>query len=104
MEMLGTGKTKRERGSMTQPVTSTDIANGRIRLPHDAKRLFPASRGEVDEVLRGRRLRASYDPRRGPDKQRSAVLKVRRETLSRVVRPQERLGVQVGGDGLVHLD
>ncbi len=57
----------------SQRVTLTDIRAGRIRLPREAKRYFPAERDDVQVVLRGVQLDARYDPRTGPDKERSAV-------------------------------
>jgi len=104
MEVLRASEPKGAHVTMTQPITPTDVVKGRIRLPRDAKRLFFVSRGKVDVVLRGRRLSATYDARHGPDKERSAVLRVGREALSRAVRARERLRVRVGADGLTHLD
>lgn len=58
----------------SQRVTKVDLANGRIRLPHEAKVLFPAERSYVSIVLRGHPMEVRYDPRVGPDEERSAVL------------------------------
>jgi hypothetical protein len=75
----------------SQPVTRTDIRNGRVRFPRDAKRLFPAERSNVDVVLRGERTSARWDPRLGPDKERSGVLTLGRRLLTEKVRPDEVL-------------
>lgn len=88
----------------TQPVTGNDFDRGQIRLPREAKRHFPVDRGEVELVLRGKRVRASYDPRIGPDRERSAVLRVGKATLSGVVEVGEVLRVTRGLGGVPQLD
>jgi len=40
----------------TQRITAIDIRNGRIRVPHDSKGLFPAQRAYVRVTVRGRAL------------------------------------------------
>ena len=62
-------------------LTANDIARGQVRLPREAKRFFPAARGPLEVVLRGTRVSASYDPRTGSDRERSAVLRVGGEAL-----------------------
>lgn len=79
----------------SQRVTLTDIRAGRIRFPREAKRYFPNKRCEVQVVLQGVRLHARYDPRTGPDKERSAVLLVGRANLERLVRIDEVLSVSL---------
>jgi double-stranded uracil-DNA glycosylase len=88
----------------TQRVTAKDIERGQIRLEQRARRFFPASRGEIDLVLRGERVRASYDPRSGPDRPRSPVLQVGRRKLEAVVRPNEQLRVSRGRAGVINID
>jgi hypothetical protein len=63
-------------GYRTQRVTAADIQAGKIRLPHDTKALFPGARARVDIVLRGQPMTVSYDPRLGPDKERSGRLAI----------------------------
>jgi hypothetical protein len=93
-----------EEGSLrTQRVTAVDLAHGRIRLPVPTKAVFPPDRGVVRVVLRGTTLEASYDPRLGPDRQRSAVLSVGRDTLGGLVRADEILQVRSLADGSVEL-
>ncbi len=87
----------------SQRVTQPDLTAGRIRFPKPAKRLFPAVSGDVDFVLRGRRLRGRYDPRSGPDRERSAVLQVGRAALTELVRENEVLAASRDSAGLVHL-
>jgi hypothetical protein len=88
----------------SQRVTASDIAAGRIRLPRAAKRFFPSSKEPVEVVLRGKRIQATYDPRLGPDRERSAVLRVGREMLSNVLHADEVLRVSRGPAGVVRLD
>jgi hypothetical protein len=87
----------------SQRVTLTDIRAGRIRFPREAKRYFPTERDEVQVVLRGVPLGARYDPRTGPDKERSAVLLVGKANLEALVQADEVLSISLG-DGIVRLD
>lgn len=104
VSLLG-GRTPRPTGgTRTQPVTKSDLAAGRIRLPRQAKRFFPSERGSVEVVLRGERLSGRYDPRTGPDRERSAVLALGKAALARLVQPDEVLEVTRGTGGVVRLD
>lgn len=87
----------------SQPVTLTDIKAGRIRFPREAKRFFPNEPCFVNLVLRGERLEKRYDPRTGPDRERSAVLHVGRANTERLVQPNEVLTISKSGD-LLRLD
>lgn len=64
----------------TQRVTAPDLRDGRIRIPctstASTKSLFPATRATVALVLRGRSMRCLWNPRMGPDRERSGVLRV----------------------------
>lgn len=93
-----------EGAATTQRVTATDIANGQIRLPRGAKHLFPRARTSVEINLRGEWLQVSYDPRTGPDRERSGVLRVGRNALAPRVRADEVLRVRRDSDGTVSLD
>ena len=105
VEHLGVGVSAGDGASArTQRVTAKDIERGQIRLPRDAKRLFPADRSDVEIVLRGVRLTAAYDPRTGPDRERSAVLRVGRDALERAVTVDEVLRVARGLGGVPQLD
>jgi hypothetical protein len=88
---------------LTQRVTSVDLERGRIRLPHDTKRLFPPTRGLVDIILRGTPIKVNYDPRLGPDRERSAVLGVGRAVLGTLVERDQVLEVRSLPDGSVEL-
>lgn len=88
----------------SQRVTDGDLHHGRIRLPSAAKGFFPSERAEVQVILRGRRIACRYDPKRGPDRERSAVLSVGKAVLAELVRPDEVLRVRRGLGGVVRLD
>ena len=82
----------------TQPVTEKDIAGGRIRIPAASKAAFPVVRQRLQIELRGRRLDVAWDPRTGPDRERSGVLSVPRDDLAEDVRAGERLAIELVGD------
>src|SRR5437870_1639973 len=86
---------------ITQFVTETDIANSRIRVPKTGptKALLPGEPGEIDVVLKGKHLGAVwYNPRFGPDRERSGVVSVPSATLRETVVVGERLPVIAGRD------
>lgn len=87
----------------SQRVTANDLARGQIRLKQDARALFPPERATVEVVLRGRRVQASYEPRVGPDRSRSPVLRVG-AVLRELVRANESLGLARGLGGVISLD
>jgi hypothetical protein len=85
----------------SQRVTAADKASGIIRFPKPAKVLFPSTMCEVEVVFRGVRVRASYDPRNGPDRERSAVLRMGRERLLSVT-VEEMLSVNHNPGGAIY--
>ncbi len=104
LRLLGDRTGPAEGRAMTQRVTEKDLQKGIIRLPKDARRFFPRDRTTLAIVLRGRRLTVAYDPRLGPDRERSGVLRIGRETLERLVGREERLQVSKTEDGSIVLD
>ena len=80
----------------SQPVTPVDRAQGRIRLPHDAKSQLPSFATRIRIRLRGEQLEVAYDPRFGPDRERSATLTIPRKTLQRLLRDDEILELRAG--------
>lgn len=88
----------------TQRVTANDRSRGQIRFPRSAKRFLPRERSAVEVVLRGRRVTGSYDPRLGPDRERSAVLRVDGSVLRELVREDEVLRISRGIGGVVRID
>jgi TDG/mug DNA glycosylase family protein len=97
--------TRRSRNvhSLSQRVTKVDKRAGRIRFPKDAKRFFPRQRAQVHVLLRGSAFAGRYDPRAGPEGERSAVFQLGRAALA-LVDTDDRLRVSIGNDGVVHLD
>lgn len=91
--------------AQSQRVTLIDIRAGWIRFPREAKRYFPTERDDVQLVLRGLQLKARYNPRTGPDKERSAVLVllVGKANLEELVQVDEVLSISLA-DGIVQLD
>lgn len=96
------------RGGPTQRVTQADLAAGRIRLPalssSGAKSVFPERKGTVAIALRGVSLSVHYDPRMGPDRERSGVLTIGGPRLRSLVSAEEVLTVTIGADGRPQLD
>lgn len=87
----------------SQRVTAADLAAGRIRIPRGApKALLPATRQDIDITLRGERLRCRWDPRTGPDQERSGVLAVGRRVLQALVEVDDVLDVRLR-DGIPDL-
>jgi hypothetical protein len=66
--------------------------------------VFPSKKSNVEVVLRGEPVMARYDPRSGPDRERSAVLRIRRELLVRVVHSNEVLRVRRGDENQIVLE
>ena len=87
----------------SQRVTLADIRAGRIRFPRAAKTYFPKERDNVQIVLRGVQFDARYDPRTGPDRERSAVLLVGKANLEELIQADETLSISLA-DGIVRLD
>jgi len=91
----------------TQRVTAKDLLRGQIRIPStgtsSAKSLFPATRSTVNVVLRGRSLEASWDPRMGPDRERSGVLHIG-TILRGLIREDERLAITAAADDTISID
>ena len=92
-----------DRQELTQVVTENDLARGQIRLPRAARRFLPSERTELDVVLGGRRVHAAYDPQLGPDRERSAVLRVG-AVLKEIAVAGKRLVVRSGIAGAVLID
>ena len=106
VELLGGARRAQplESSDWTQRVTAADMSRGQIRLPRPAKRLFPASKATVEVVLRGKRVQGAYEPRVGPDRERSAVLRVGVQILCELVAENEVLRASRGAGGVVLLD
>ena len=85
----------------TQPVTEVDLKAGRIRIPLSGaaptKQLFPKTKCAIDLILRGKALPASWDPRMGPDQERSGVVAARHERPSSNVGSRQYATTASGG-------
>jgi len=80
---------------LTQRVTEADLAAGRIRIPIGAtKDLFPIEPGEIDIELAGRRITVRWDPRLGPDRERSGVIGLPKALLTDLVPADTRLHIE----------
>jgi TDG/mug DNA glycosylase family protein len=91
-------------GAVSQPVTAADKAAGRIRFPRSAKHFFPSTRASLTVVLRGQRVDGRYDPRTGPDRERSAVLSLGRQAVVGIAESTRLRVSRRPTDGLVSLD
>ena len=90
----------------TQRVTTHDLRHGRIRIPTagsaPTKALFPSKKKSIRVVLAGQLVQGSWDPRMGPDRERSGVLRVG-DVLRELVRQDEVLLASAGEDGTVRI-
>jgi len=100
---LSQGDNRSGAGHVTQPVTPNDLSSGQIRIPQSSKPVLPTEKSLVTALLRGEQLETTYDPRNGPDRSRSGVLRIPRAILRTSVQPYERLRLTVDGN-TVRLD
>lgn len=84
--------------AMTQRVTTADLSTGQIRIPIAHKIWFPEGPQRLVIVLRGEAVACSWNPRLGPDRQRSGVLRPPPEVLRRLVTVDERLHLAIGDE------
>ena len=71
--------------SVTQVVTQADLQAGQIRVPSRSKHHFPADRAQLNVVVEDVELLATWDPRVGPDRERSGVLRLGKANLQGLV-------------------
>lgn len=83
----------------SQRVTARDLVAGQVRFPRPAKRLFPDERDYLDVDVRGSVMRARWDPRDGPDKERSGMLSFGKGKLDGLIDTDEVLAVTSAGPG-----
>lgn len=64
----------------TQRVTLKDIERGQIRIPASStaktKSCFPKQKTNIRVQVKGHELEGKWDPRMGPDRERSGVLRL----------------------------
>jgi len=92
----------------TQRITAKDIDGGRIRIPStntaDTKSILPSEKTRINVMLKDRQFtNCAWDPKMGPDRQRSGVIRIGSE-LGDYVEPDEILRVEVGEDGMVIIE
>jgi len=80
----------------TQGIAAVDLEAGRIRIPHDTKAVLPSGRQTVSIVLRGKPMVVAYDPRMGPDRERTGVLSIGRG-LADLVEADDALTISRSG-------
>lgn len=99
------GRTDLEEARLhTQPVTEADISHGQIRIPKTTKRILPAVRCRIRLLIDDARFDGvRWDPRSGPDRERSGVIGVGKNHLRGRVTPWQRLTVSISEDGTVVL-
>jgi hypothetical protein len=86
--------------SRTQRITANDISVGQIRVPHETKSILPAGRADVDVDLLGRRAMCRWDPRMGPDQERSGVIRIGRKLMAELAAENEALYVLKAPSGI----
>lgn len=89
----------RPASSETQPLTTADIAAGRIRVPREGKRHFPDLPSDVVVMIRNIELVARWNPRFGPP-ERSGVVSVGRDRLRPLVEEGGRLTIDADDYGV----
>jgi hypothetical protein len=67
----------------TQTITASDIKTGQIRIPSRntsaTKSILPGDKATVKVILLGRKFTCKWDPRMGPDRERSGVIRIGRQ-------------------------
>lgn len=87
----------------SQPVSPGDRDAGIVRVPASGKHLLPSQPARIVVVLGGRRLEdARWNPRHGPDRERSGVIGIGRAAAGRLAEGQKLLITAI--DGGVRLD
>jgi HEPN domain-containing protein len=82
-EVVAWARAHIEAPAHTQTITRGDREAGIIRVPSHSKGSFPAERSSIGLVLRGADLGAvRWDPRFGPDRERSGVLRIGKEAAA----------------------
>ena len=84
----------------SQRVTSADILAGRIRVPSRAKHLFPSDKCGLAINLRGERFNATWNPRMGPDRERSGVIGIPGHAIGRIVPADAVLTISRTGESI----
>lgn len=87
----------------SQQVTAADREAGQIRIPALSKRAFPEQADTISVHLQGREVTARWNPRNGPDRERSGTLRVGRQLLAELVPVGTILIITAAAGGPVEL-
>lgn len=84
-------------------VTDKDIQAGHIRVTREPKREpgFPQERSTLDINFGGNAMRVSWDPRSGPDQERSGLLRIGRAVAYRLITTPQTLVILRRHDGVI---
>lgn len=86
---------------VSQPVTENDLRANQVRIPLRFRELFPAEKqAALTVVLRGEVFTCSWDPRVGPDRVRSGLLRFPSGVLASRLTPDLRLSVSLLPDSI----
>lgn len=88
----------------TQPVTGSDLAAGRIRIPAATKPALPETSGIIRVIMRGHDMEVRWNPRTGSDRSRAGVVSIGRARLASAVTENETLILSIQPDGTVELN
>lgn len=103
IEVIEWAQAEIEGQAHTQQVTAGDLAAGIVRVPSISKLLFPTERALMTVALRGAFLQdVRWDPRLGPDRERSGVLGIGKQAASQLIEGERLVIERV--DGGVRLD
>jgi len=88
--------------AVTQPVTEHDLRRNQVRIPLRFRALFSTDKQRaLNVVLRGEVVICSWDPRTGPDRVRSGLLRFPSGLLAQRLTPGLRLAVSTTPDSIV---
>ena len=88
-------------GHVSHPVSKSDGKAGIVRIPiGDSKSLFPPTPCRIDVVVCGESLQASWNPRMGPDRERSGRLGIGRDAVGRLGLVGRRLSVRAAAGAI----
>lgn len=87
----------------TQQVTASDRNAGQIRVPSRSKGAFPKEADTISVRVQGVEVLARWNPRVGPDRERSGTLRVGPRVLAELVPVGTILVISVTGDGAIEL-
>jgi HEPN domain-containing protein len=98
IEVIEWAQAEIEGPAHTQQVTAGDMAAGIVRVPPSSKLMFPAERALVTVALRGAFLQdVRWDPRLGPDRERSGVLGIGKQAASQLIEGERLVIERVDG-------